>query len=149
MKKYGFILLLLTACAHQSNNELLSVMPEGELSLIVHIDQIQCCEGVLRLAVYNDASYWMSDQGMVRGRIGFIQGEQQDIEIHGLPEGRYAVAVHQDIDGDGKFDRLFGILPREPYGFSNDAGKYGPASFSQASFVLTKDKTITVKLNSL
>jgi uncharacterized protein (DUF2141 family) len=65
-----------------------------------------------------------------------------------LPAGKYAVAVFQDIDNNNKLDRWLGLLPKEPYGFSNNVGKYGPASFDNAAFDLTKDKTISIQLNS-
>jgi len=85
---------------------------------------------------------------MVRGRLGFVQSEKQTIELHGLPTGRYAVAVYQDKDSDNKLDRWLGLIPKEPYGFSNNVGQYGPVSFKKASFDLTEDKNITIKLNS-
>lgn len=91
----------------------------------------------------------MSRTHMVRGRLGFIQGETQTFEVHGLPAGKYAIAVYQDVDSDNKLDRWFGLIPKEPYGFSNNVGQYGPASFEQAAFELTDDKMITIQLNSL
>jgi len=149
MKNYWiiFAFLSMTACA-QKQVVPFEAPPEGQLSLVVKIDGVQCCEGVMRLAVYNDAAYWMSDTGMVRGRLGFIVGESQTFEVHGLPAGKYAVAVFQDIDNDSKLDRWLGLLPKEPYGFSNNVGKYGPASFDKAAFELTKDKAISIQLNS-
>jgi len=85
---------------------------------------------------------------MRRGRLGFIDETAQTYEIHGLPHGEYAVAVYQDSDSDNKLDRWFWLIPKEPYGFSNNVGRYGPVSFKQAAFKLTEDKTITVRLNS-
>lgn len=148
--KFFWILLVFTslsACAHDKVVKL-ETLPEGELSLIVNVDGIRCCEGVMRLAVYNDSAYWMSTTDMVRGRLGFVAGESQTFEIHGLPTGTYAVAVFQDINNDNKLNRWLGFLPKEPYGFSNNVGKYGPASFKKASFDLNEDKTISIKLNS-
>lgn len=66
----------------------------------------------------------------------------------GLAAGRYAVAVWQDNNGNGKQDKnLFGA-PTEPYGFSNNArGRFGPPDFDKAAFTLdSKDKSITVSV---
>lgn len=120
---------------------------EGPLSLIVNVQGLKCCDGVLRIALYPEGSDWLEASGMARGRISMIDSDTQQIEIHGLPEGTYALAVHQDLNNDGKLNRRFGLIPREPYGFSNDVGKYGPASFKQASFHLARDMNITVSLH--
>jgi uncharacterized protein (DUF2141 family) len=46
-----------------------------------------------------------------------------------------AMAVFQDIDGNGKLSKNQIGIPTEPYGFSNNArGVFGPPSFSQAAF---------------
>ena len=143
----AFALFSIAACA-QKQIKPFEVLPEGQLSLVVNVDGISCCEGVMRLAVYNDSDYWLSKTDIVRGRLGFILGESQTFEIHGLPAGKYAVAVFQDKDSDNVLDRWLGLLPKEPYGFSNNVGKYGPASFHKASFELSEDKTISIQLNS-
>ncbi|MEM9056951.1 MAG: DUF2141 domain-containing protein [Pseudomonadota bacterium] len=120
---------------------------EGEHALIIDITDVACCDGVLRVAVYHDSAYWLRDDGMVRGRIGFITGDSQRVEVHGLPPGDYAVAVHQDVNGDGKFNRWLGFLPREPYGFSNNVGRFGPAGFDDAAVSLNDDLTLEISLN--
>jgi len=120
---------------------------EGGLSLIINIDGLICCDGILRLGIYHDKSYWMRNTGTARGRISMVVDEQQQVEVHGLPPGDYAVAVHQDSNGDGKLNRRLGILPKEPYGFSNNVGKYGPASFEKALVRLSEDMEITVNMH--
>ena len=101
------------------------------------------------MALYNGADYWLSTSDLVRGRLGFIVSESQTFEIHGLQAGQYAIAVYQDSDSDNKLDRFFGLIPKEPYGFSNNVGRYGPVSFEKAAFDLVNHKTINIKLNSL
>ena len=55
--------------------------------------------------------------------------------FNGIPRGRYAVAAFHDEDGDRKLKTVLG-MPREGYGFSNDArpSRLGPPKFSQAAF---------------
>ena len=141
-------MLSVGACAHKVDSVPFQPLPEGPLSIVVNVDDVRCCKGVLRLAVYNNADYWLSNTDIVRGRLGFIVGESQTFEIHGLPAGKYAIAVFQDSDSDNTLDRWLGLIPKEPYGFSNNVGKFGPVSFKQAAFELNEDKTITIKLNS-
>ncbi len=55
-------------------------------------------------------------------------------------DGRFAIAIYQDINSDGELNRnRFGI-PTEPFAFSNNAmGQRGPPSFEQAAVVNSPD----------
>jgi uncharacterized protein (DUF2141 family) len=59
-----------------------------------------------------------------------------------LPTNRpMTIAVFQDIDGNGKLTKGQMGIPREPYGFSNNArGMFGPPAFTQAAFVLGSER---------
>lgn len=51
-----------------------------------------------------------------------------------VPPGRYAVSVIHDENANGKLDTSL-IIPREGYGFSNDAPvRMGPPKFASAAF---------------
>jgi uncharacterized protein (DUF2141 family) len=55
-----------------------------------------------------------------------------------VPYGEYAVAAFLDMNGNGKQDRNFLGIPKEPYGFSNDArGTVGPAKWRDAKFAFS------------
>src|SRR5579875_1862524 len=43
------------------------------------------------------------------------------VSFAGVPPGRYAVAVYQDVDGTGVLRRGKLGIPLEPFGFSNGA----------------------------
>jgi uncharacterized protein (DUF2141 family) len=61
-------------------------------------------------------------------------GERVAWVVDDLDPGTYAVAVFQDLDGDGKLSRASLGPPSEPYAFSNDArGTFGPPKFQQAA----------------
>jgi uncharacterized protein (DUF2141 family) len=64
-----------------------------------------------------------------------------------VPPGTYAVAAFQDLDGDGRLTRTPLGLPREPYGFSNNAGRTGRPDFAAAAFRLGEPgATVRVRL---
>ena len=56
-----------------------------------------------------------------------------------VPPGVYAVAVFQDLNGNGRLDRSPLGLPLEPYGFSNDAGRLRRPSFPAAAIEIRRD----------
>ncbi len=61
--------------------------------------------------------------------------------------GAYAVAVHHDANSNGKVDANFLGIPKEGYGVSNDPRpKFRAPRFGEASVVITKDTTLTVRM---
>jgi uncharacterized protein (DUF2141 family) len=66
----------------------------------------------------------------------------QTTAIHEFPiehSGTLAIAVFQDLDGNGILSKDAYGIPTEPYGFSNDArGLMGPPSFKQAEIRISK-----------
>lgn len=75
-----------------------------------------------------------------------VNGEAR-LEFGDLSDGRYAVAVSYDEDGNGKLNTGFLGIPRELVGFSNNArGTWGPPSFEKASFHLSSTKEIIIQL---
>ena len=52
--------------------------------------------------------------------------------LRDVPPARYAVAVYQDMDGNGTMERSRLGIPLEPYAFSNDAGRVRKPTFEAA-----------------
>ncbi|MCU0458403.1 MAG: DUF2141 domain-containing protein [Bacteroidales bacterium] len=64
-----------------------------------------------------------------------------------LPAGGYVISMYQDKNGNGELDSNFLGIPREPFGFSNYAGKSAPGSFDKLKVIVNDTtKTITVHL---
>lgn len=65
-----------------------------------------------------------------------------------LPEGDYAVSLFHDENGNKKLDTNFLNIPKEAFGFSNDAlGIMGPPSFSNAKIHMVNNQRIKNKIN--
>jgi uncharacterized protein (DUF2141 family) len=59
------------------------------------------------------------------------------LSFDGLPPGEYALSIVYDEDSDGVLDTGFLGIPRESFGFSNNAeAHFGPPPFEDAKFVL-------------
>ena len=70
--------------------------------------------------------------------VGTVELRIQDVE-----PGDYAIAVFQDLNGNGRIDRPF-FIPSEPYGFSNGAGRRGPPRFEAAKVSVREPATTVV-----
>jgi len=63
-------------------------------------------------------------------------GTTVELRFGTVPNGRYAISLFHDENGNGKLDKRL-MMPREGYGFSRDAPVvFGPPSFASAAFVV-------------
>ena len=115
----------------------------------------QTREGVLSLAVYDNAeAYNYSVKGEKRSEEGVFSGIETFIELKeshefviDLPEGIYAIALFVDANKNLKIDKNFLGIPKEQFGFSNNAmGKLSAPSFEQAKFKVEKNTLQNIKL---
>jgi len=78
-----------------------------------------------------------------------VLNSQAHCDFEGIPSGTYALVVLHDENMNGKIDTNWVGVPKEGYGFSNDAKiAFGAPSFSDASFIYdgkTLDLTITLR----
>src|SRR5262249_7384836 len=78
-----------------------------------------------------------------------VASADQHLILHfkDLPPGQYAAAAFQDFNGNGRLDKNFLGIPKEPYGFSNSArGSTGPPKFAEAAMTLNPDGATTIVL---
>ena len=111
--------------------------------------------GILNLGIYNNAeAYDQSVQGEERSERGLFSGIDSYIELKeshefviNLPEGTYAIALFVDANENLKIDKNFLGIPKEQYGFSNNAmGKLSGPSFEQAKFQVKGSAAQNIKL---
>ena len=119
-------------------------------TLVVHISGIESNEGTIKIALNNSEENY-SDNGNVafRGGEAAINEKKSSCTFDEVPYGEYAVKVFHDENDNNELDSNFMGVPKEPYGFSNDArGTFGPASWEDARFEIDQDSviiTITVQ----
>ena len=78
-----------------------------------------------------------------------IRDKQARCDFEDIPRGTYALAVVHDENMNGKLDTNLLGVPKEGYGFSNDAkALFGAPSFSAASFPYDgQNQELTISLN--
>ncbi len=114
-------------------------------SLTVVITDLNNDKGEVRIALCNSKENYESGNPFMKAAAK-IRNNTATFTFEKVPFGTYAVKFYHDENMNGKLDRnLFG-MPKEDYGFSNNAtGNFGPASFEDAKFEINKTSlTITV-----
>jgi uncharacterized protein (DUF2141 family) len=116
-------------------------------TLEVTVSGIKVGQGNLRVAVFDEAHQDQFAEGeYLYGVEVPATAEIMTVQIPDIEPTEYAVAVIQDLNKNGKLDRNFLTIPKEPYGFSG-AWKSGAATFEEALIDIRGDGfAITIEL---
>lgn len=130
-------LLFQTVAAQESSD----YSVENSSLFKLQIKGLDKVEGEVRIAMFNSEENYTKETVYAV----VIPVDSLSIEwcVEGLPFGDYAIAVYHDKNENGKLDANFLGIPKEDYGFSNNArGRFGPASWKDASFSVNSKSTI-------
>lgn len=116
----------------------------------LEVQGIASAEGQVMVAAYADPAQWLRGKPVAMAMVpASTQREGRLLlTLRDLPEGRVALSVFHDRNGNGRLDQNLMGLPTEPYGFSNNAtGNFGPPAFEPASFEVKAGQRATLRLN--
>lgn len=142
MKK---LLLLLLLTAFITSN----LMAQEEVfDLTIEISGMDTDKGKVFLALYSSKETFLKKSKTTKGANAVVKDKKAVAYFKGLKKGEYAISLFHDENDNNKMDtKIFGI-PKEPYGFSNNAkGFMGPPKFKDAKFLVDANKTISIKVN--
>jgi len=104
--------------------------------LEVTVKGIRTAKGVLRVAIFDDPKEFPRGDEIRSLNVKARSGNTIAI-FSGINSGVYALAIHHDENNNKEMDTNFIGLPKEGYGFSNDAKVFlGPPHFTEASFFI-------------
>jgi len=113
----------------------------------VTVSGIRSGAGQLRLAIFDQAQEFPRGNEIRSLDVDANVGNVVAI-FRGMHPGVYAVAIHHDANSNKEMDTNFIGLPKEGFGFSNNARViFGPPSFGAASFILgSSNKRIRMRI---
>lgn len=101
------------------------------------IKGLEHLEGSLHIAFYNSADTFLKDGKQMASCKNNQPLKKDSRLVCPLPAGKYAAAVYHDENSNGKLDTNFLGIPKEGYGFSNNAsGSFGPPKYKDAAFTM-------------
>ena len=132
-----------------------SAMLEIQASELVINLSDQKKAGTLMLAIYNNAEAFegsvikekRSEVGVFKGLELYLEPKDSTQLSTEIPDGDYAIAFFIDANGNKKLDKNFLGIPKEQFGFSNNAmGTLSAPSFEQAKFRVAGNTVQNIKL---
>ena len=122
-----------------------SLTAQTNQPLEVVVNKVKSEEGTLMVALFNSEKTFTAQPW--KGEKSKAQSGTMKIVFHDIPSGQYVVAVYHDANENGKMDSNFMGIPKEGFGFSNDAmGTFGPPSYEKALIHWTGAETFTINL---
>jgi uncharacterized protein (DUF2141 family) len=116
-------------------------------SVSVEVLNLKSSKGFVLVSLYNNAKDFPKDAGRAIGKgKSTIENGKAIVTFNNLPNGKYAAAILHDENNNLKMDFNIVGMPKEGYGFSNDArGLFGPPSFEKAAFNVDGEKRIVIR----
>ena len=113
--------------------------------LKITVKNVKGEDGMVLLALYNSEDGFMKKE-IKNLQVPILNGEATAL-FKDVDPGTYAISVMHDTNNNKELDsNLFGI-PKEGFGFSNDAmGMFGPPDFKKASFEHDGKKELVISL---
>lgn len=116
------------------------------VTLTVTVTNIPGVKGNMLIGLYDSAGSFTEKPLEVSPKVTVTSTEDLTAKIENVKPGTYAIAVIQDLNGNGKLDRNFVGMPKEPLAFSviREIPK-GKPDFTACSFEV-KDKPLAMTI---
>lgn len=121
-----------------------------ESKLAISVLELKENSGSVRIALFANEEDFKNNNALKILKAD-IENGKATTQVTGLSSGVYAVKVFHDANENGEFDTGIMGIPKEGFGFSNDAmGMFGPPSFESCVFHLDNEsKSISINLRYL
>jgi uncharacterized protein (DUF2141 family) len=144
----GFILMLTFLVLLIAN--ISPAASESTGNLIVNISGFPSSDGFAMVALNNSKESYKSGENEAIAKIRTrVVDQKVRVIFTNLPYGSYGVSLYHDENANGKMDKNAMGIPKEAYGFSNNAkGFFGKPSYKDVVFQLNSaEEQITIKLD--
>jgi uncharacterized protein (DUF2141 family) len=125
---------------------LTAALPATAADVDIVITEITEPTGTIYWSLFDSAESFDNGGAPVIAARSRVHGDSLHVTLRDLPSGRYALRLFHDSNGNGELDRNLLGIPQEGYGFSNDAGARGPATFDDAAVTVDDDTALTVRV---
>ncbi len=123
--------------------------PERTGDVLVIIEGLKNDNGTVQIGLFNSEQSWKGKAEKFKGAIISIKDKKAEWKLVAIPYGEYAIRLFHDENNDNKLNTNFLGMPKETFGFSNNAkATFGMPGFDKAKFIInSENKVVNIKLN--
>lgn len=115
--------------------------------LVIHVDGLPAAEGRVMCGLFLTEAGFPDDDRRARTEQRAADPTGTTCQFSDVPAGRVAVAVSHDRNGNGRLDKNFLGIPREPWGVSNGVRpSLRPPRFAEAAFELPAEGVLELRV---
>lgn len=148
MKTTGYLLLFVLFIVFVAGAS--PAVSESTGKLIVNISGFPSSEGFAMVALHDSEESYRGEgaAAIAKTQIKVVNQKVQAI-FGNLAYGWYGISIFHDENANGKMDKNAMGIPKEAYGFSNNAkGFFGKPDYTNVAFQLNSaEKQITINLD--
>jgi uncharacterized protein (DUF2141 family) len=113
--------------------------------LEVTVKNIKNSKGVLVIGLFGSEKTFTKQP--VKAEMPKAEAGTLKVLFKNIQLGEYAVSIFHDANENGVLDMNFMGIPKEGFGFSNDAmGVFGPPTFTKAKFSWPESRMVSVTM---
>jgi uncharacterized protein (DUF2141 family) len=117
-------------------------------TLTISITNIKNSKGQIAVALYKEEKDFMKKHWLIK--VAKANTGMVELNFDTIPAGFYAISVMHDANNNDKLDSNLIGIPKEGFGFSNNAmGKFGPPSFEKAKIKVISETQISIAMKYL
>jgi len=120
-------------------------------TVVAQVSNFENNKGICRACIFSSAENFAANRALACVQ-GTVANKSAAITFSNVPDGRYAIFVFHDVNGNNKMDRNFLGIPKEGYGASANKLPFAAAPrFTDNSFALSGGAAVTlhIKLRNL
>ncbi len=139
----AFILMFGTAFASDMENSAADTT-QNQGQIIIELGALENAKGSIQISLFANQDGFPDDwEKAFTSKTVAITPELKEIRLEDIPQGTYGIALIHDENENYELDTNFLGMPKEGYGFSNNArGRFGPPDFSDTIFTLDKESLV-------
>jgi uncharacterized protein (DUF2141 family) len=109
-------------------------------SLEITVTNIREVKGLIMASLFTEKSKFLKEE--YKGKVTKVTEKTMTLLFENLPAGTYAVSVIHDENENKELDSNFMGIPKEGFGFGNNAlGRFGPPDFEDTVVELKPGRT--------
>ena len=117
----------------------------AQVRVEVIVMDVKDTTGMIRVGIFDNPETFLKKP--IMGKTVRAVAGRCVVLFEQVPVGMYAISVIHDSNRNEKLDTNFIGIPKEGFGFTNDAmGKFGPPSFEKAKVRLKSTASFTIHL---
>ena len=113
----------------------------------VIIPNVEHDRGYIDIKIYDSKDSFLKEDEAVEAVRKKVNKGEVVVPLTKIHEGKIAIVVYHDEDGDGELKTGLFWRPKEGFAFSNNYSPKGPPKFSKASINLVHGEPVYIELN--